>query len=169
MKLTHSDELSLHRFLDGEMDSAQAVAFEARLAAEPRLRRCLEVETALRAGFAAAHAGGPAPRAGFTAGVLAAAHRLPSRQQLKRDEVVVDLVRSCRRVLIAAAVLFGICLAWHAGLMNSRASDRMEAVPHAEVEKEMKRLDALVEEMKHLEALKASGAREAPPAERKGK
>ena len=30
MKLTHDDELLLHRFLDGEMDSAQAVAFEAR-------------------------------------------------------------------------------------------------------------------------------------------
>jgi anti-sigma factor RsiW len=163
MKLTHADELLLHRFLDGEMDSAQAVAFEARLAAEPRLRRRLEDETNLRAGFAAAHAGSPAPRAGFTAGVLAAARRLPSRQQLERDEVVVDLVRSCRRVLIAAAVLFGICLAWYAGLMNS-LSDTLQAAPagpapRAEVEKEMKRLDALIE----------SGALGAPPAERRGK
>src|SRR5262245_46257659 len=108
MKLTHTDELLLHRFLDGEMDSAQAVAFEARLAAEPRLRRHLEDASALRAGFAAADAGAPAPRAGFTAGVLAAARCLPDRQQLKRDDVMADFVRACRRVLIAAAVLFGI-------------------------------------------------------------
>jgi anti-sigma factor RsiW len=159
MKLTHADELLLHRFLDGEMDSAQAVAFEARLAAEPRLRRRLEDETNLRAGFAAAHAGGPAPRAGFTAGVLAAARCLPSRQQLKRDEVVVEFVRTCRRVLIAAAVLFGISLAWYAGLMDSRRSATLEAVPRWEIEKEMKRLDALIE----------SGALGAPPAERRGK
>ena len=157
MKLTHSDELLLHRFLDGEMDSAQAVAFEARLAAEPRLRRRLEDESALRAGFAVAHAGAPAPRAGFTAGVLAAARCLPSRQQLKRDDVVVELVRACRRVLIAAAVLFGISLVWHGGLMNSRRSSTLEAAPRWEVEQEMKRLDALIE----------SGA--LPPAERKGK
>src|SRR5262245_63790693 len=159
MRLTHADELLLHRFLDGEMDSAQAVAFEARLAAEPRLRLRLEDERALRAGFAAAHAGGPAPRAGFTAGVLAAARCLPSRQQLKRDEVVAEFVRACRRVLVAAAVLFGISLAWHAGLMNGRRSDTLQAAPSWEVEKEMKRLDALIE----------SGALKVPDAERKGK
>jgi len=159
MKLTHADELLLHRFLDGEMDSAQAVAFEARLAAEPRLRRSLEDATALRAGFAAAHAGGPAPRAGFTAGVLAAARCLPSRQQMKRDDVAADFVRACRRVLIAAAVLFGISLAWHAGLVNSRRSDTLQAAPSWEVEQEMKRLDALIE----------SGALQAPAAERRSK
>ena len=159
MKLTHADELMLHRFLDGEMDSAQAVAFEARLAAEPRLRRHLDDARALRAGFAEAHVGGPAPRAGFTAGVLVATRCLPSRQQLKRDEVVAELVRACRRVLIAAGVLFGISLVWYAGLMNSRRSDTLQAAPHWEVEQEMKRLDALIE----------SGALEAPPAERRGK
>jgi len=158
MKLTHADELLLHRFLDGEMDSAQAVAFEARLAAEPRLRRRLEDESALRAGFAAAHAGGPAPRAGFTAGVLAAARRLPSRQQIERDDVTADFVRACRRVLIAAAVLFGISLVWYAGLMSSR-SDTLQAVDSREVQQEMKRLDALIE----------SGALDSPPAERRGK
>ena len=156
MKLTHADELLLHRFLDGEMDSAQAVAFEARLAAEPPLRRRLEDARALRAGFAGAHAGGPTPRAGFTAGVLAAARCLPSRPELKRDDVVVEFVRTCRRVLIAAAVLFGISLAWHAGLMNSRRSDTLTAAPN-EIEQEMKRLDALIE----------SGA--VPPAERRAK
>lgn len=159
MKLTHDDELLLHRFLDGEMDSAQAVAFEARLAAEPRLRRGLEDASALRAGFAAAHGGGPAPRAGFTAGVLAAARCLPSRQQLKRDEVAADLVRACRRVLIAAAVLFGLSLVWHAGLVNSRRSDTLQAVDSREVKQEMDRLDALI----------VSGALDAPPAERRGK
>ena len=159
MKLTHADELLLHRFLDGEMDSAQAVAFEARLAAEPVLRRGLEDATALRAGFAAAHAGGPAPRAGFTAGVLAAARGLPSRQQMKRDDVTADFVRASRRVLIAAAVLFGISLAWFAGLVSSRRSGTLEAVPTWEVQKEMERLDALIK----------SGALEAPPAERRSK
>ena len=163
MKLTHADEVLLHRVLDGEMDSAQAVAFEARLAAEPRLRSCCEDARVLRAGFAAAHAGGPAPRAGFTAGVLAAARSLPSRQQLKRDEVVADLVRNCRRVLIAAAALFVISLAWHAGLVNSRHSDTLQAAPKQEVEQEMKRLDALID------ALTRSGALETPPAERRGK
>ena len=159
MKLTHDDELMLHRFLDGEMDSAQAVAFEARLAAEPRLRRHLDDARALRAGFAEAHVGGPAPRAGFTAGVLAATRCLPSRQQLKRDEVVAELVRTCRRVLIAAAVLLGLSLALHAGLVNSRRSDTLEAVPSAEVQQEIERLDALIK----------SGALEAPPAERRSK
>ena len=146
MKLTHTEELLLHRFLDGELAAAQTAAFEARLAAEPLLRRHLEDARALRAGFAKAQISevtGPTPSAGFTAGVIAAALRLPSRQEMERDDVVTGLVRGCRRLLIAAAVLFGISLAWHAGLIDGGRSATLEAAP-GEVQQEMDRLDALV-------------------------
>ncbi len=143
MKLSYADELLLHRFLDAELAAAEVAAFETRLVAEPLLRRHLEQARALRAGFAAGRAGGPVAAVGFTAGVLAAARRLPSRQEMDQIEISAGLVRTCQRLLMAAAIVFAIGLAWHGGLFDGGRCDTLQAAPD-EVEREMQRLDALV-------------------------
>jgi anti-sigma factor RsiW len=150
MKLSHSDELLLHRFLDGEIAAAEVAAFEARLGAEPLLRQRLEQQRALRAGFAAHREGGAvpatAPATGFTARVLAAARRLPSRQQMDLLEAANAWVRTCQRLLVAAAIVFGIGMAWHSGLFDGGRADTLQAAPD-EIEQEMKRLDSVADSL----------------------
>lgn len=142
MNLSHDDQKTLHRFLDGELDAAAAAAFRTRLQASPELRRHLAAEQQLRGGFVAARGDAMAPPAGFAAGVLAAVRRLPSRDQLEQQEVGERVVRLCRRLLVAAVLLFGLGLVWHAGLLEAR-NDKLEAAPD-EVQSEMERLDALI-------------------------
>lgn len=142
MTSSHDDLKSLHRFLDGELDAAANAALRARLAAEPELRQLLAGEQRLRDGFAAARTPVVAAPAGFTAGVLAAVRRLPSRDQLELQEVGDRIVRLCRRLLIAAAVLFGLGLVWHSGLLDAH-TDKLEAAPD-EIRSEMERLDARI-------------------------
>lgn len=135
-----NDERTLQRFLDGQLDPAAAAAFRSALASDAALRERVETERRLRAGFAAAR-GTTAP-AGFTAGVMAAVRRLPGRDVLEQQDVGDRIVRLCRRLLIAAAVLFGIGLVWHSGLFDVSTS-RLEAAPD-EIQREMERLDALI-------------------------
>lgn len=142
MNLSNDDRKNLHRFLDGELDAAAAAAFRERMAADPELRGELAGERALRAGFVAARADVVVAPTGFTAGVLASVRRLPARDQIERQEVGDRVVRLCRRLLLAAAVLFGLGLVWHSGLFEERA-DRLEAAPD-EIQREMERLDALI-------------------------
>lgn len=142
MNQSPDDTKILHRFLDGELDAAAAAALRARLAAEPDLSRSLAAEQILRGGFAAARATAIAPPAGFTAGVLAAVRQLPARDQIEREEVADRVVRLCRRLLVAAAIVFGLGLVWHSGLLDAR-SDKLEAAPD-EIRTEMQRLDSLI-------------------------
>ncbi|MBL8727435.1 MAG: hypothetical protein JNM25_03320 [Planctomycetes bacterium] len=142
MNPSRDDLQNLHRFLDGELDAAAAAAFRTRLAAAPDLRRQLAAERALRDGFVAARGGVVAAPTGFTADVLAAVRRLPSRDQLEQQEVADRVVRLCRRLLLAAAVLFGVGLVWHGGLFDAQ-TDKLEAAPD-EIHREMERLDALI-------------------------
>jgi len=142
MNQTHADSKTLHRFLDGELDAAASAAFRTRLLAEPELRQLLAAEQQLRGGFVAARAEVVAAPAGFTAGLLAAVRRLPSRDQLEQQEVGERVVRLCRRLLVAAVILFGLGLVWHSGLLDAH-TDKLEAAPD-EIHSEMERLDARI-------------------------
>lgn len=147
MKLPASDERLLHRFLDGAMGGDEAAACRARLQAEPQLRQGLAALQQLRAAFAEARQSAAVAPAGFTAGVLAAARRLPSRDDLRDagewgSEAGQGLLRLCRRLLLAAAVLFGLGLLSQAGLFGDGRADTLQAGPD-DVQREMDRLDSL--------------------------
>lgn len=146
MKFSTADERILQRFLDGELAPEEAAAYAARLAAEPDLQRHFAAKKAMRSVLVSAgRVVGPAPTAGFTAGVLAATRRLPSRHEMEQSEVSAGLVRFCQRLVIAAAVLLCLGLLWHSGLFDRSGSDRLQAAPEdIEVEREMQRLDALI-------------------------
>jgi anti-sigma factor RsiW len=158
MNQSHDDTRNLHRFLDGELDATAAAALRTRLAAEPDLRRQLAAEQAMRGGFATVRAAAVTPPAGFTAEVLAAVRRLPARDQIEQQDTAERVVRLCRRLLLAAAVLFGLGLVWHSGLLDAH-SDKLEAAPD-EIRSEMQRLDAMIPTL-------GGPGREARPGERR--
>ncbi len=149
MRITQHDEQVLHRLLDGVLPPAEAVAFHQRLEAEPDLRREFETLQRLRAGFAAVRATGVVAPAGFTATVLAGARRLPSRQEMEQSEVSEGIVRLCRRLLVAALIVFGFGFAWHFGGFDNAHSDTLEAAPdkvqRETMQRELDRLDALIQ------------------------
>jgi anti-sigma factor RsiW len=142
--LSSEDELALQRYLDGQLATAAAAAFAARLAAEPALAHRLDEAKALRAMFGRAAAAVVRPRAGFAAGVLAAVRRLPSRDLLLQAEQAEVALRVCRRLLLAAMLLAGIGLAWGSGLVGDERADTLQAAPTAEAQQELDRLDAIL-------------------------
>lgn len=152
----HGDELLLQRLLDGELEAPARAEVEARIGAEPALRQRFEMEQALRAGFRTLRAQGRTAPASFTASVVAAVRRLPSRSELVDGEEQQQIRRLCRRVLIAALALLGLGLAVHAGLLDRGQSNTLQAAPD-EIQREMDRLDALIQGG-ILEAGGASGA-----------
>jgi anti-sigma factor RsiW len=141
MNIPQRDLLLLHRHLDGELDAAAEASLRARLASEPELARAAAAERELRAGFAAARATTMRPPASFTASVMAAARQLPTRQQLEQADVAGGAVVLCRRLLLAAAVLAGIGLLWHSGVVQHESPATMQASP-ADVQREIDRLRA---------------------------
>lgn len=143
MKLSHQDELLLQRHLDGELDAVAAAAFRARLAAEPQLARAADEARSLHAGFLAAREATRRPSPSFTAGVLAAVRRLPDRQQLEQAEVAAGAIGTCRRILLAAAILAGLGLLWHFGFVHDGPTT-LQAAP-GEIQREIDRLDALLQ------------------------
>ncbi len=142
--LVRGDQQLLQRLLDGELSPEATATLEARLLAEPALRAGLERERGLRAGFVAGRPTAMAAPAGFAAGVMAAVRRQPSRRELVAEQAAVDLGQMCRRILIAAAILIAVGLAWHSGLFAGRAHDQLQAAPD-EIRHEMERLDALIQ------------------------
>lgn len=143
MHLSPNDERLLYRFLDGELADDDAAACRARLEREPLLRQGLDELRDRVSGFATARTAVIAAPAGFTAGVLAAVRRLPDRELLRASEVEPQLIVFCRRLLIAAAVVFGIGLLWNSGLFDTRRADTLQARP-GEIDREMQRLDELI-------------------------
>lgn len=143
--LPHRDELQLQRYLDGELPPDDAAACTARLAADPAFRRRHDEARALRSAFAAARGEGRRASAGFTANVLAAARRLPSREELQQHDVVGGGTMFCRRILLAAAVLAALGLLWRSGLVSNPGQDTLQATPD-EVQREIERLDAIIKQ-----------------------
>ncbi len=143
MKLSTRDLQLLHRFLDDAMGGDEVVAFHARIEAEPHLRQELQALQQQQRAFQDAGRPVVAAPAGFTAGVLTAVRRLPNRTELQQAQLGEGMARFCRRLLIAAALLFGLGIAWHAGVFGDDRADTLEAAP-ADVAREMERLDALI-------------------------
>jgi anti-sigma factor RsiW len=149
MNLSATDERLLHRFLDGELTEPEAAACRARLEADAAFHQGWLALEGLRRVVGAAKPASVAAPAGFTASVLAAARRLPSREQLRELEaervaVGQGVMTLCRRLLIAAAVLFCLGLAWQSGLFGDRRDDMLQAAP-GDVQREMDRLDSLIQ------------------------
>lgn len=144
MSLSAADELLVMRHVDGELAPAAAAAFVVRLAAEPALRQRVESLQALRAGFVAGRESGPRPRPDFASKVLASVRQLPSRQQLEQAGAVGGAVTFCRRLLLAAALLGGVGLAWGTGLFDGGAPQELHATPD-EMQRELDRLDAMLQ------------------------
>ncbi len=143
MKIRTSDALLLQRYVDGELGPAAAAEFARRLDADPALRREAEALRGMAAGFAAAR--GPAQRApaGFAAAVLAGVRQLPDRVQLEAAETAAQVLRICRRMLLAAVLLSGVALAVQAGLFDGDLGEPLQAAPD-EIDAEIRRLDALL-------------------------
>lgn len=143
MKISPEDERNLDRLQDGALAPAEAAALRARLDAEPLLRAEWAARQHFRSARAAAGATTFAAPAGFTASVLAATRRLPSRREIEEQEIGTSIVRICRRILIAAAVVVGLGFAWQAGFFGGGRDSRLEASPN-ELQKELERLDAMI-------------------------
>lgn len=147
MRLSQDDERMLDRLLDGELDASAASALQARIDAEPSLRSAFEGRQCVRAAFAAARGVQVAAPAGFTANVLAATRRLPTRGELEQADVGESIVRLCQRILLAAVVVVGLGWALYGGLLDrtfSSSGSTLEAAPD-DVQREMDRLDALIQ------------------------
>ncbi|MBL8752694.1 MAG: hypothetical protein JNK15_05285 [Planctomycetes bacterium] len=143
MNLPHRDQLQLQRFLDDRLGPTERAAFAARIAAEPSLQDALAAERTLRGGFRAAAAQARAPSASFAASVLAKARQLPSRVELEQADIAAGGVGLIRRLLLAAGVVVGIGLVYAAGL-GERESAHLQAVPAADEQAEIDRLDQLL-------------------------
>ena len=142
MKLDAADALLLQRYLDQEMSIEDTVAFRRRLVAEPALREAAAEHAAIAEGFAAARQDVRRAPAGFAAAVLAEVRQLPARVQLEAAESTAVVLRICRRVLIAAAILCALGLALRSGLFDAGLGEQLHAAPD-EVQAEMQRLDEL--------------------------
>lgn len=157
MTLSQRDQILLQRYFDREMTDVEAARFRARIGEEPALRAALDELTDLRSGFAAGRAACFAAPAGFTAGVLAEVRQLPGRLELEQTERTGQALVLCRRVLLAAAILFGLGLCWHAGLFAGDRTSNLEAGEAAQQE-----LDKLDEFARSLPPSSAVPAPERP-------
>lgn len=145
MKISNHDERNLQRLIDGELPPAEAAALRARVEGEPTLRAAFAAMSELHSRFASvARSGITGAPGGFTAKVVAAARRLPDRRELEAHDVGESIVRVCRRLLLAAAIVCGLGAVCYSGLWRGGGDHRVEAAPD-EVQKEMQRLDALIE------------------------
>ncbi|MCR9244712.1 MAG: hypothetical protein NXI31_06755 [bacterium] len=147
MQLSDNDQRLLQKYRDGELAGSEAEALKARLSNEPGLAAGLAELDELARGFVSGREATFAAPAGFTAGLLAEVRQLPDRIQMAEAEVAGSALVMCRRLLLAAAVLFGLGLCWHAGLFDNGRNETLEADP-AEVQREMERLDELVRSRK---------------------
>ena len=136
-------ERLMQRYLDGELPLDAAAEFDRRLLAEPDLREQLEAAKALQAGFVTARDAVMSPSAGFTAKVVGAVRTLPTRQQLEQADLTAFALRTCQRLLLAAAVFAALGLAWHAGLFGDGRQETLQAAPD-DVQREIDRLDAII-------------------------
>lgn len=111
------DKTLAARYADGEMTGLERAGFEARLAKEPELQAVVSEVESLRGWFRGGRDEPLVPASpGFKASVLAAARRLPTRDELLTQEAALDreseLVDWSRRISLAAALVFGVSMLW---------------------------------------------------------
>lgn len=136
------------RYVDGQLDTPQRAAFEARLLREPDLRAAVQETRALR--LVIAHAAADEPPVvppTFRTRVLQEIRRVPSREELLEDvaEATAEpgaAFATARRLLAAAALIFGLALLMFSGLLRSADHARLEATPG--VLKQLDELDAKI-------------------------
>jgi anti-sigma factor RsiW len=95
----------LWRFLDGELPEAEAARIEDAVAAEPALAARLDGLRAIGEGVLV---GAPRPPSGFAAKVAASAQLRGARPPAE----LIEMRRFARRVLVAAAILAAVGLAY---------------------------------------------------------
>lgn len=144
--LSDQDLRLLHRSLDGALQPAEVLLLQERLVRESALSAALERLRAERQLFAAAASQRlPGPSAGFAAKVLGAVRKLPARDALQAERMADALVTTCRRLLVAAAVLFALGLAWQVGVFGPQGPQTLEAAP-ADLQRTLDRLDAMIQQ-----------------------
>ncbi len=132
-KASVNERIVVSRYVDGEMTGDDLVSFRRRLAAEPALREIVSEVEELRSWFRRDAVQPPIPASsGFIASVLAAARRLPTREDLQAEETNArtyenELVTCARWISLAAAVVFGLALLTFATLNVPRDANRLEA------------------------------------------
>jgi anti-sigma factor RsiW len=144
MTLEPNDRLLAQRHLDGQLDAAAAAAFAARLRTEPELARAVAEAQAQRDLLRAAAGLGRRASPRFAAGVVAAARALPTRLQLQQADAVAAAVRTCRRVLLAAAAVAAVGALWHAGLLGGSAPATLQASA-GDVDQAIRQLDERIQ------------------------
>jgi anti-sigma factor RsiW len=121
------------RFVDGELDAAEAARVEASLVRDPALGAEVERLRALRAALATDRDPGmPAPSAGFADRVLGEVRRLPRGERGPAGEAAeIDwLVPWARRIVAAAAlVVLSAFALWAASVRVEQGSDEVQAAP----------------------------------------
>ena len=148
------------RYVDGEMSGGEAAEFEARVRAEPALRRAVDEVRELSARFAAGR-GEPAiaPSAAFRDRVLSEVFAPPRAAAI--DAVPADVRTFALRIVCAAAVLLiAAVLAAVVASGRNAGTGRLEASP-ADVQRAMAELDARIES--------AVGVRSAPTVDGAGR
>ena len=101
------DQTEVWRYVDGEMSAADAAALEADAAEDPALRALIDEARLIRE---AVLEGAPRPSAGFAGKVVARAQL----QGVQPGAQVLELRRFLRRVLVAAAVMAAVGIAYMA-------------------------------------------------------
>ena len=139
------DATLVARYVDDEMTGVERAGFEARLAQDPALQVAVSEMESLRGWFRGGRDEPLVPASpGFAASVIAAARRLPTRDELLEQESAGDreseLVDWSRRISLAAAVIFGVSMLLFMTLRISSEATRLEAAP-ARLRLEMERLD----------------------------
>ena len=144
------DERSIARLVDGEMSPGARAEFERRVDAEARLRGA--VETA-REQARLISSTDPEPMCApldFSAAVLDRVRRMPSRDDLMRqshdEEVEVEVVVFARKMIVAAAILFGLAVLF--GLKMFEGSGSPQEL-QAEDDQMIKQIDELVRTRRH--------------------
>lgn len=135
------------RYLDGELSESEAATFAAQMLSDNELRQRVDAMRQAQAGFASVRDGDYVVRApaNFTASVMGEVRRLPGREQLRQLDVAESTVSLCRRLLLAAALLFGLGFAYQSGLLRSGGAATVEAAP-GDIQDEIQRLDTLIME-----------------------
>ena len=137
----------LDRILRGVPEDERA-SFLRRLEREPGLQAAVSELEELRAWFGGDRGQSPMPASrGFSASVLAAARRLPTREELRELDIQerddqTDLVNYARRISFAAAMLIGVALLLFVTAQVS-VTTQVEATP-LRVEQTMERLDEAI-------------------------